>query len=342
MRVLIYSRAFRPSIGGLETMMELLADGFSRSGHRVVVATTTPGPPEEDGVFEVVRNPSAVALWRLARTTDVCLCASISLRGLPPILASGTPTIVVHHGWYRGTQPAPWLAALKNGVSHLVTNVFASQAVARRIPTDGHVIPNAYDDRQFHAYPDVDRGEDLIVVARLVSEKGVDILLYALGELGGQGLRPNLTVVGAGPEQAALQALTVSLGLSEQVRFRGSLTGEPLAREIARHRVMVVPSSYEEPFGIVALEGIACGCMVVGTDGGGLPEAIGPCGLIARRGDAADLARQIGRALDDTTAHAAMRAAAEVHLRRHRREQVVAEYLDVLTAAAEGKRTIPT
>ena len=59
----------------------------------------------------------------------------------------------------------------------------------------------------------------------------------------------------------------------------GVKRGVELARFIARHRIMVVPSRWVETFGIVALEGIACGCVVVGTDRGGLPEAIGTCGI---------------------------------------------------------------
>ena len=43
---------------------------------------------------------------------------------------------------------------------------------------------------------------------------------------------------------------------------------------------MVVPSIWEEPFGIVALEGIACCETVIVTNRGGLPEAVGPCGVV--------------------------------------------------------------
>ncbi len=47
----------------------------------------------------------------------------------------------------------------------------------------------------------------------------------------------------------------------------------------------------------MALEGIACGCVVVGSEGGGLKDAIGPCGDTFRNGDAADLARVLGHRL---------------------------------------------
>ena len=167
-----------------------------------------------------------------------------------------------------------------------------------------------------------------------MSDKGVDVLLDALHRLANQGCRPKLTIIGAGPDEGHLRALVRDLRLDGQTRFAGRLTGQTLAREISKHKIMVVPSSWEEPFGIVALEGIACGCVIVGTDGGGLPEAIGPCGLLARRGDAADLALQIDRALLDFQGQKIMRAAARDHLSRHTAEHIVTAYLRVLGIAA--------
>ena len=53
---------------------------------------------------------------------------------------------------------------------------------------------------------------------------------------------------------------------------------------------MIVPSLYKEAFGIVALEGLASGCQVIGSDGDGISAAIGDCGLLFKKGDAKDLA----------------------------------------------------
>jgi glycogen(starch) synthase len=87
-----------------------------------------------------------------------------------------------------------------------------------------------------------------------------------------------LKVIGEGPCRNDLEERVRKLGLADQVEFLGAIVGEPLVNILNRHKILVVPSSWNEPFGIVALEGIACGCMVIGSSGGGLPEAIGPCG----------------------------------------------------------------
>ena len=101
-----------------------------------------------------------------------------------------------------------------------------------------------------------------------------------------------------------------------------------------RHRVLVAPSLYNEPFGIVALEGIACGCVVVGSAGGGLKEAIGPCGETFRNGDAADLARVLGRLLRHPEGDPEYLRHCGDHLASHTSARVAAAYLREMERAA--------
>src|SRR5262249_99346 len=115
-----------------------------------------------------------------------------------------------------------------------------------------------------------------------VSDKGVSDLIDALGELGETGFRPRLSIVGEGPERIAILRRVRELGLEQQVTFTGIKRGHELARFLARHRVMAGPPRWAEPFGIVALEGIACGCAVVGTNLGGLPDRAAARALCSR------------------------------------------------------------
>jgi glycosyltransferase involved in cell wall biosynthesis len=99
------------------------------------------------------------------------------------------------------------------------------------------------------------------------------------------------------------------------------------------HRLMVVPSRWQEPFGIVALEGIACGCVVVGSEDGGLRDAIGPCGVTFPNGDAKALAQTLFRLLTDEGRLSGYRTGAEAHLSRHRKAEVAKSYLEVFARA---------
>jgi glycosyltransferase involved in cell wall biosynthesis len=96
---------------------------------------------------------------------------------------------------------------------------------------------------------------------------------------------------------------------------------------------MVVPSLLEEPFGLVSLEGIACGCVVVGSRAGGLPEAIGPAGPSFVKGDADGLAKVLRRLLTDPALREQYREAGQRHLPRFTRKAVIDSYLAVIEQA---------
>ena len=81
------------------------------------------------------------------------------------------------------------------------------------------------------------------------------------------------------------------------MRFAGYVQGEDLARLLNGHRVLVVPSRWAEPFGLVGLLGVSCGCFVIASETGGLGEAIGPGGVMVPNGNAARLAEEIERGL---------------------------------------------
>lgn len=67
------------------------------------------------------------------------------------------------------------------------------------------------------------------------------------------------------------------------------LTGESLNKELNDHKFQVVPSTWGEAFGIVALEGMASGCIEICSDSDGLQEAIGNNGFLFKKGDVIDL-----------------------------------------------------
>ncbi len=338
MRLLAYSPAFLPQVGGVEINQATLAAEFARAGHEVVVLTQTPSREPDDHPFRVVRRPSSRELLRWIRWCDVFIQANVSLRGLWPLLLVRRPWVVSHHSWYCRTDGRiAWQDRLKRYLlRHAAASIAVSEAMAADLATPSTVIPNGYRDGLFRLVPGVERSGELLFVGRLVSDKGVDVLLAALALLAADGLTPRLTIVGDGPEAPLLRAEARRLGLADRVELAGVRTGEELVLTLNQHRVLVVPSRYQEPFGIVALEGIACGCLVVGSEGGGLKEAIGPCGRTFRNGDAADLARVLAEVLRGPGALAAAQRLAPQHLAGHRSAAVAAAYLRVIATAAGG------
>ena len=339
MRVLIYSRAFLPQVGGLELNVANLAASFVKRGHEVVVITTTPGG-RQDLPYLVRRHVSPLEFLRWMRWCDVFHQPNVSLRGIWPLLLVWRPWVVTHHSWYRRPDGRiAWQDRMKRALLRFASaSVAVSDALADDVGEDAVVINNAYRDDLFGRRPGVARDEDLVFLGRLVSDKGIDILLAAMGMLESMQLRPRLTIVGEGPERGRLEAQAAALGISARVHFTGVLQGEELVQVLNRHRIMVVPSRYDEPFGIVALEGIACGCVVVGSAGGGLKDAIGRCGRTFPNGDAAALARVLRELLEDAGRLDECLGHAAEHLARHGTHVVMDRYMKVFESAAARRR----
>ncbi|WP_198162208.1 glycosyltransferase [Methylosinus sp. R-45379] len=151
--------------------------------------------------------------------------------------------------------------------------------MAEHVGDGSIVIPNPYDDAVFFLLEDAKPRNSVVFVGRLIHAKGCHVLLQALAILDEQGICVECTIIGDGPERERLQDLAYELNLS-RLRFVGYLVGDLLADELRNHSVMAIPSIWPEPFGVVALEGIAAGCVAVASDVGGLPEALGDCGLL--------------------------------------------------------------
>ena len=333
MKILFTSHRFHPDLGGIEVNSEILARFFVARGHEVRLVTQTPGSEGKEFPFPVIRRPGAWELIGLHRWADVVYQNNIELGTLWPGIVVKRPTVVSVRTWIRGCDNrVRWIDRLKKQMLRRASAVIAISEAIRRESFDGAVvIGNPYRSDLFRVKPEIPRGKSIVFLGRFVSDKGADFLIRAFAEV--QGDSAGLTLIGTGPEEAALKRLARELGI--EVRFTGPLSGQDLVHELNRHEILAVPSLWAEPFGNVALEGIACGCVVVGSNDGGLPDAIGPAGLLFERGNAGDLAAQLRRLLTDPRLHQTLREKATGHLEARREEVVCSEYLRILERVAQ-------
>jgi rhamnosyl/mannosyltransferase len=141
-------------------------------------------------------------------------------------------------------------------------------------------------------------GPITLFVGRLVTYKGVDVLLEAFRSVPG-----TLLLVGDGPLRPSLEAVAARPDLSGRVRFVGGLSQPDLVAHFHAADVLALPSvTSNEAFGLVQLEAHACGLPVVSTD---LPTGVpfankdGETGLVVPPGDPLRLAAALRRILDD-------------------------------------------
>jgi glycosyltransferase involved in cell wall biosynthesis len=333
MKILLCSVPFRPSVGGIETVSEILAERFQRLGHDVVVVTQTPSELPDAASYRIVRQPRFGAFFDLVAWADIVFHNHISLRLAWPLLVLRRPWVVTHHTWLPRSGPGAAAAWAKRRLLRFAHNVAVSRAVADSLPVACALVPNPYADGLFTRLAAKPRWGDLIFVGRLVDDKGAALLLDALAELAGRGRVLRATVVGEGPEAQPLRERAAALGLGEQLRFAGRRVGADLVDLLNAHPVIVVPSLWEEPFGLVVLEAMACGCVPIAARSGGLPEAVGDCGVLFPKGDVAALAQAMDALCADHDALRSYRLRARAHLARHRPERVAHDYLELFEHA---------
>lgn len=271
MRIVIVSLTYLPSIGGLERVMSGLALKWSEE-HEIIVFTKNKST-EKDILFpyKIVRQFSLFTLYKSVKNADIYLEANISLYTALIGLLHIKKWWVVHHLLYK-TQGL--LSYLKLFLTFFSKNISVSNYVANKLWGKSKVIYN-FVDPAFRNTSKHRIENTLLYLGRLVSDKGIDILLEAIYRLNTNGKLFNLNIVGKGPDEKLICERALQLNILSQITFLGIKEGEQLISVLNDHKVVVIPSKWEEPFGLVALEALACGCRVVYSNAGGLPEAAG-------------------------------------------------------------------
>ena len=141
----------------------------------------------------------------------------------------------------------------------------------------------------------------IVSVGNLWPVKGIDVNLRALAGLRRLGIAwESYTVVGDGPERNRLERLTQELGIADRVNFKGRLTHQETLKEIVDADIFSLPS-WQEAFGVVYLEAMACGKPVIGCWGQGAEDIIRHeiDGLLVKPRDVAELTTGLRRLLTD-------------------------------------------
>lgn len=188
-------------------------------------------------------------------------------------------------------------------------------------------IPNGIDPAELHPAPAAalaalrahyaaDDQRLVLMVGRLVFEKGFHLALDALAPIAHRTGNVRFVIAGTGTAEAELKAQARKLGLSEYGSFIG-WAGDDMLHSLYRIAdLCIVPSIYE-PFGLVALEAMASGCLCVVADTGGLREVVpvgGTVGLTFPSSDSDALRELLERALSDEPVRARMVAEARRHV----------------------------
>ncbi|MBI1388578.1 MAG: glycosyltransferase [bacterium] len=244
-------------------------------------------------VLYVIEEPFSLMAW---------LCAYMATRGAPPIPYA---LYTFQDIYKKYPPPFRWMErfTLRHAARVLCSNAQAGGVAARKgYTSQWDVLPPPVNlDRFTYRRPRPGDGMFAVgYVGRLADEKGLDTLLWALSYLNDE---VRLRIAGDGPARHRLDVLARELGVAERVAFMGPLPHEELAAFYHECDAVVLPSrarpNWQEQFGRVLIEAMACGAPVIGSQSGAIPGVIGDAGLLFPEGDAQALADKISWLADD-------------------------------------------
>lgn len=345
LKVLLLTHKFYPDLGGTEANAEFLAKAFHNYGVEVHLLTWTQQSGTKVFPYKVVRNPGLKQLLAEHSWADVVFENSPVLRMSWPAVFFRKPLVVSLNTWISNEDGSKSIAARTKYLwLRKASSVIAvSNAIRQKCWPDAVVIENAYNDELFvQTIANDSKPKSFVFLGRLVSDKGADLAIEAIAQLYKEYKEANddtseisLTVIGEGKDFEKLKQYVIEAGIKQIIRFEGSLTGEKLVDCLNKHKYMLIPSRWQEPFGIVALEGLACGCIPIVSDGGGLPDAVGKAGLVFKRGDLQDLVNTIKSLLTDEYLQKRLRFEADAHLKAHSSKVIAKQYFDIVNAAVQ-------
>jgi glycosyltransferase involved in cell wall biosynthesis len=149
--------------------------------------------------------------------------------------------------------------------NRFLSNIGLSRAMAI-------VVPNGIGPEELIPVSPSPDAADFLYVGELRLCKGVDLLIKALAMVSGRlKLRPNLVLVGSGPDENLFRSLGDKLGVASQLLFQPPM---PVREAFRLGRIIIVPSRAESlPY--VVLEAVGAQIPIIATDVGGLPEIFG-------------------------------------------------------------------
>lgn len=281
-------------IGGGPRFALELGTALRERGHHVTIVVQQPGPwwPEVERCglagwlqpvpFAASRQGQARRLadfWNASRTDAILInisrlnSAAQSALHLVDDRISLIP--VLHGDWMELYRIAGELAPLWNAAVTVSPAVHrsASAILLNKPIINIHYGVDIPDERTLHTRADWSTPLRLLFVGRLIdAHKGILRLPQILAACRARGLPVHLTIVGDGPDRAALEQKIAAGGVSDLVDLRGALPPRDATATMLDHHVLLLPSN-TEGLPLVMLEAMAAGCVVVASHLPGITDA---------------------------------------------------------------------
>jgi len=311
MRIIQWAFPFLPVQGGREVLIDTLSRQLVEMGHQVLVVTDTPPESSEiNAPYKVFRfeanelsslistvesfNPDVIHVHNYLHNSILLL---MQLAALPRIV------VTFHNEHIHSDSPiakSRYLWLRENAICIIAISEFVKRSIEQSNDFFGLRLETIYNGTPLINSAQ-ELGHNLLFLGRLVPEKGLGFLISSFYLTLQRHPNLCLNIVGDGPFRDSFEKLVTDLGIGKSVKFSGWQTGQELDESYMSARLVVVPSAWREPFGLIAIEAMMHARPILVTDRGGLPEIVdnGVNGFVVQPGDVLGLAARISQIFSD-------------------------------------------
>lgn len=323
--------------GGIERIVDLLARGLEARGHEVTLfahrdsdsaGRLVPWPGlQSRSLSDTIRNSGVLARAVVSRRYDLVHSFS-RIAYLTPLLPLGVPKLMSYQ-----RDVSPKTVRLGHQLSRGTLEFSAiSQWMMKGVQHIGRwsMVPNGVPLATFQLRPEVPADAPLVFLGRVEEIKGPHLAIDIARRTGAK-----LVIAGNVPDDARawFDSHVAPFVDGDRVRYVGPVDDVQKNELLGGARAMLMPILWEEPFGIVMAEALACGTPVLGFDRGAVPEVVvdGVSGFV--RDDVDGLVEAVGRL--GSIDRRACRARVEAH---YSDAAVVEGYLAVYRGMLDRRR----
>lgn len=325
MRILLFSTAYLPFLGGAELALKEITDRLPDIEFDLITAKLKRGLPD----FEKIGNVNVYRIGAGNKFLDKPLLPNLGFLKainlhkekkydlIHGIMASqGSAAAYLFKFFY---PKVPFVLTLQEGdlgrnspfdrfwqrrivkkadAIIVISNYLAEFAKKFNKKARVFIVPNGVDLNKFQnpndKFQNNPNQKTIITVSRLVPKNGVDILIRAMEKVKKETPEAICQIVGDGRQRKELEKLTRKLGLENEIQFSGSIPNHEIPKYLAQAAVFVRPSR-SEGLGTAFLEAMACGVPVLATPVGGIPDFLkeNETGLFCKTENPEDLAQKI-------------------------------------------------
>ena len=324
-RIVILTFDYPPNNGGIARLCGEIVNCCKDEGVPYRVVTVVPGEPSENVVR--ITDRRGVLEWKILQymrhnltSDDVILTGTFHPDGLLAVLSGAKSRYFLAHGaellpgqtWFRRNLFSRYRSWILSKATKVIANSHYTANLVKQCCAKADVtpLPLAVDNVRFH--PTQPKHNDgmlhLCSISRLEKFKGHDFIIKTIASLPDEyRKRVRLEIGGKGVYKPVLEQMVADLCLQEQISFLGFVADIDLCDYYSRNDVFILCTREEktnrnvEGFGLVFTEAQACGTPCIGTNTGGIPDAIenGNGGWLIEQDNEKELRELLIRLLDN-------------------------------------------